>query len=72
MIRSAATVSAFTSRPSAILLDMAEISSSMISCSLLHVMPVANMPQLTIRSLPAAAEQKVLKVFSHAFCSSWA
>ena len=51
---------------------MAEISSSIRSCSWLHVMPVANMPQLTIRSLPAATAQNWLRVFSQAFCSSWA
>jgi len=33
---------------------------------------VANIPQFTTRSAPEATEQKVVKVFSHAFCSSWA
>ena len=51
---------------------MAVISSSMTSCSLLYVMPVANMPQLTTRSLPEAIEQNWLRAFSQAFCSSWA
>jgi len=42
----------------------------LIDTETLQVKPVANMPQLTIRSFPAATEQKVLKVFSQAFCSS--
>ncbi len=50
----------------------ADISSSISSCSWLHVRPVANIPQFTTRSMSAPTEQKVLKVFSHAFCSSWA
>ena len=51
---------------------MPAISASIRSCSSLHVMPVANMPQLTIRSLPAPTAAIWLKVFSQAFCSSWA